>query len=50
MDALEAQALRLGMEIVEISQDSYLEFFGGDSGGTSTPPPGLESVVPGKPV
>jgi len=44
------RALSLGMEIVELSHDKYKELFGGDSGGTSTPPPSLEPPVPGKSV
>jgi len=44
------RALSLGMEIVEISHEKYAQLFGGDSGGTSMPPPGLEPVVPGNSV
>lgn len=35
------RAKSLGMEVVELSQEEYVNLFGGDFGGSPTPPPGL---------
>jgi len=42
------RALTLGMEIVELPYDRYRELFGGDEGGSATPPPQLDPPVGGK--
>lgn len=41
------RAKSLGMEIIELSQDEYGSFFGGDYGGSPTPPIGLVPPLQG---
>lgn len=40
------RALSLGMEIKELSNDEYKELFGGEDGGSSTPPSAIDAPVP----
>jgi len=41
------RAKSLGMELVELSQDDYANWFGGDYGGSPTPPFGLDPPLQG---
>ncbi len=42
------RALSLGMELMEISNDEYKELFGGEEGGSATPPQDIDPPLPNK--